>query len=110
MEGAYGRGEEDGLLSGSERQSAFHRRPKFKTMHNKGVVLTQHERIYKYLERFGSITPLDAFRDLGITKLATRISEMKKSGIQFDQERMMTLNRFGEKVWYMKYRLKGDSE
>ena len=39
--------------------------------------MTQSERILKYINDFGSITPMQAFGDLGITKLATRISEMR---------------------------------
>jgi len=68
--------------------------------------MKQSERILDYLNKFGSITPLDAFRDLGITKLATRVSEMKKEGIEFEQEYIKTKNRFQEDVCYMKYRLK----
>ena len=41
---------------------------------------TQYESIYFYIKVHGSITPMKAFRDLGITKLATRISEMTRSG------------------------------
>ena len=41
---------------------------------------TQYEQIYFYIKAHGSITPIKAFRDLGITKLATRISEMTRSG------------------------------
>jgi hypothetical protein len=36
--------------------------------------MNQYERIDKYLDDFGSISPMEAFHDLGITKLATRIS------------------------------------
>ena len=32
--------------------------------------MNQHERIDHYLDQFGSISPLEAFRDLGITKLS----------------------------------------
>lgn len=67
--------------------------------------MTQCDRIIDYLKRFGSITPLDAFRDLGITKLATRISEMRKSGMTFNQEYEKAKNRFGETVYYMRYYL-----
>ena len=41
---------------------------------------TQIERIEEYINEYGSITPMDAFMDLGITKLATRISTMIRSG------------------------------
>lgn len=73
--------------------------------------MTQCERIVEYIKMFGSISPLEAFRDLGITKLATRISEMRKTGMVFDQEYMKSKNRFGEDVYFMRYYLpKGDKE
>jgi hypothetical protein len=57
-----------------------------------------------YIFDFGSISPMEAFNDLGITKLATRISEMKMLGIQFDQAFESRENRFGKSVRYMRYR------
>ena len=45
--------------------------------------VTQRQLILKYIEDFGSITPMEAIFDLGITKLATRVSEMRRDGIQF---------------------------
>lgn len=63
----------------------------------------QSQRIINYIDRFGSITPMEAFTDLGITKLATRISEMRKEGIEFKKERITAKNRFGEEVGFMKY-------
>lgn len=41
---------------------------------------TQYDKIYNHIKRFGSITPKEAFFELGITKLSTRISEMVRSG------------------------------
>lgn len=35
----------------------------------------QHERILRFLDENGSITPMEAFSELGITKLSTRIGE-----------------------------------
>lgn len=73
--------------------------------------MTQCDRIVEYIKTFGSISPLEAFRDLGITKLATRISEMRKDGQVFDQEYMKSKNRFGETVYFMRYYLpKGDKK
>lgn len=57
-----------------------------------------------YIFDYGSISPMEAFNDLGITKLATRISEMRVIGIQFDQAFEGRENRFGKKVKYMRYR------
>lgn len=74
--------------------------------------MTQCERIVEYMQMFGSISPLEAFRDLGITKLATRISEMRKTGMTFEQEYVKSKNRFGEDVYFMRYYLpkKGDKQ
>ena len=41
---------------------------------------TQYDKVYRYVKRNGSITPMEAFQHLGITKLATRISEMTANG------------------------------
>ena len=65
--------------------------------------MNQRERIIDYLDKFGSITPMEAFSDLGITKLATRISEMRAEGIEFNQELQKGKNRYGEVTHYMKY-------
>ena len=65
--------------------------------------MTQYERILGYINEFGSISPMEAFNDLGITKLSTRISEMRADGIEFNQTWETRKNRFGEKVRYMRY-------
>lgn len=68
--------------------------------------MTQREQIIDYLHQFGSITPMEAFADLGITKLATRISEMRRDGKEFKIESVKSTNRFGKTVRYAKYSLK----
>lgn len=66
--------------------------------------MTQEERVVKYVEEFGSITPFDAFRDLGVTKLATVVSRLiHKYGYTVKKEKVHITNRYGEKIWYMKY-------
>lgn len=70
--------------------------------------MNQHEKILKYMNDFGSISPMEAFADLGITKLATRISEMRKDGIDFGQRMEFGKNRYGERVHYMRYWKEGD--
>ena len=73
--------------------------------------VTQKQKVIQYIERFGSITPMEAFADLGITKLATRISEMRKSGMEFKIEMVQGKNRFQEPVRYAKYSFpEGDNE
>lgn len=65
--------------------------------------MTQREAIINYITEFGSITPMEAFADLGITKLATRISEMRKDGMQFKIETVKSKNRYGKSVCFAKY-------
>lgn len=72
--------------------------------------MNQYERIMMYMKDFGSISPMEAFKDLGITKLATRISEMRADGMEFDQRMESAKNRYGDKVQYMRYFLKGEMD
>ena len=69
---------------------------------------TQKQQIAEYINTFGSITPMQAFGDLGITKLATRVSEMKKVGYTFKQTQICTYNRYGKPVRFMKYEWKDE--
>ena len=66
--------------------------------------MTQGERILKYIDEKGSITPMEAFSELGVTKLATRISELRRGGEKIEKRYVTATNRFGEKVHYMEYR------
>lgn len=66
--------------------------------------------IIEYIREFGSITPMDAFRDLGVTKLATRISEMRSAGIEFDDKYETSKNRFGKSVTYKRYWLHAEQD
>ena len=67
--------------------------------------MTQKERIIDYIKQFGSITSLDAYKDLGITQLGARIDGLKKDGYRFKTEWESGKNRFGEKTDYKRYYL-----
>jgi hypothetical protein len=56
---------------------------------------------------FGSITTYDAFKDIGCTKLTTRISELRKEGYLIIGTAETSTNRYGEKVTYNRYRMGG---
>ena len=68
--------------------------------------MTQQERIIEYITEFGSISPLEAFRDLGCMRLAAQIFELEKKGYTFDHIMQTGTNRFGEKIHYMRYSFK----
>lgn len=66
--------------------------------------MTQKRAIIQYIDDFGSITPMEAFADLGITKLATRISELRKEdGMDFKIEMEKGKNRYGKPTRYARY-------
>lgn len=67
--------------------------------------MNQRDHIYEYIEKNGSITPMEAFSTLGITKLATRVSEMREAGTDIVGEWESTKNRYGKTVRYMRYRI-----
>lgn len=56
------------------------------------------------MDDFGSISTLEAFRDLGITRLAARIYELIDGGMPISKTPETKLNRYGEKVTYMRYK------
>lgn len=73
--------------------------------------MNQREQILDYLKRFKTITPMQAYGDLGITKLSTRISEMRRrDGIEFNIEMVKGKNRLGKPTRYAKYSLKTEEQ
>lgn len=64
---------------------------------------TQCDRIELYIKTFGSITQLEAIRDLGVMRLASRISEMKKSGMLISSKMETGRNRYGEEIHFKRY-------
>ena len=67
--------------------------------------MSQCEKIIRYMKDFGSITTMQAFQDLGITRLSGRIYDLKALGYQIRTETVAGRNRYGEKVHYFKYSL-----
>ena len=67
---------------------------------------TQNERVLDYIERFGGITHLDAERDLGVMRLASRISDLKRMGYPITSKFVSVKNRFGEKCHIKRYMMK----
>lgn len=67
--------------------------------------VTQCQRILDYMEQFGSISTLEAFRDLGVARLASRIRDLKDMGYKIKSETKSAKNRFGEKTHFKVYSL-----
>ena len=73
--------------------------------------MTQKELVLQYIADFGSITPMEAFSDLGITKLATVVSNLRlKDGKQFKIQMEKGKNRYGKPTRYARYSFPDESE
>ena len=67
--------------------------------------MNQCELILRYILLHGSITPAEAYENLGIMRLGARIHELKKQGYNTITERETKNNRYGNKVTYARYRI-----
>ena len=65
--------------------------------------MTQREMILKYIHDFGHITSWQAYIDLGVTQLGSRIFELKEQGYIFRKENVKKPNRYGKAVTFSKY-------
>lgn len=72
------------------------------------VYLTPHEmRIYKYMQKHGSITGIESARNLGILDYRKRISDMLSKGVIIVKDWETGENRNGEPVRFKRYYLVG---
>lgn len=76
-------------------------------MTQKEQKITQKEQIIDYLERNGSITPLQAEKELGIMRLASRIWDIQNSGYIVERRIVKGINRVGKVTKYAQYYLPG---
>ncbi len=67
--------------------------------------VTQAKLILEYLDEFGSITPLEAIRDIGCYRLSARISDIKKMGIPIETDIVNVKNRRGKYSRIARYSL-----
>ena len=67
--------------------------------------LTQKQKILRHLQEVGAITPVQAFFDYSIMRLATRIFELKEDGYDIETIMLKSENKFGEPVRYAQYKL-----
>ena len=78
-------------------------------MTNPFLIGTQKAAILDYMHTHGGITPMDAFGSLGITKLSTRIGEMKNEGVEIKTETVQGHNRAGKPTHYCRYTLREEA-
>jgi len=71
--------------------------------------MSQADRVLSYLESGNTITTLDAFKELGITRLGARIFELRQQGHPVQSNRLTVTNRFGEDCSISEYYIGGQS-
>lgn len=67
--------------------------------------MTQCERIIRHLQDYGSITSLEAMKEYGIMRLASRINDLKNRGYKIISITEKSKNRYGEPTCYSVYML-----
>lgn len=65
----------------------------------------QTERVLEYMRKHGSITQRQADRKLGVSRLPSRICELKKDGYIITGKMEPVKNRHGEKCYVKRYSL-----
>lgn len=68
---------------------------------------TQNERIIDYLENNGKITQISALNELGVMRLASRISDLRRLGYPIQSKTETVKNRFGETCYIKSYFIEG---
>ena len=65
--------------------------------------------ILDYIREFGSITPLEAIRDLGCYRLSARVHDLRKAGFNIVTTMIDVKNRYGGVSQIAKYTEEGEA-
>jgi hypothetical protein len=68
------------------------------------------QRVYDFMQEHGSITTLQANKELGETRLSARIYELKEKGVKIEYEWLNVKNRFKEARRVKKYFIAGGAK
>lgn len=71
----------------------------------KGEKMSQNQTVLNHMEKYGSITPRDAYELYGIMRLGARIDNLKHMGHKINSRLEYCENRFGDRVRYARYTL-----
>ena len=67
------------------------------------VKATQEQRVIEYIRETGSITQLEALQQLGVMRLASRISDLKRQGYAIRRDTVPIKTRYGN-TYIARYR------
>ena len=66
---------------------------------------SQNERVLAYIREYGGITQFEATTRLGVSRLASRIHNLRKSGYAITGKTVRFKNRWGETCSFKRYSL-----
>lgn len=66
---------------------------------------SQNDRIVRYMNEYGGITTMDAFMELGVTRLASRICEIRNEGYTVCGRSIKVPTRHGKTAIVTEYSL-----
>ena len=69
---------------------------------------TQCKRLLEYMANHDGVTQFEAISELGILRLASRISELKKYGCDIGSNFVKVTNRYGETCRVKRYYWRGE--
>jgi hypothetical protein len=72
--------------------------------------ITKKQMVLDYLRKHGDITPIEAWQEFDVMRLADLIFQAKKAGWQINTEPQYRTNRAGQNINYAKYVLVSDPE
>jgi len=71
--------------------------------------MNQEQRVLDYLEKHGSIDPLQAWLEVGVYRLSARIHRLRQQGYVITTTRKKVVNRWNESVKFAEYHYEGES-
>lgn len=69
-------------------------------------VTKQTDRVLQFMQEVGSISQIEALNELGVMRLASRISDLRKQGIDIIGKTEPVRNRYGETCYVKRYMLR----
>lgn len=70
---------------------------------------TQCNKVLDYMRQFGSITQMEAIRDIGCMRLASRINDLREQGYAIGRRMKTGKNRYGDNIYFAEYYLEEDN-
>ena len=65
----------------------------------------QTDLIFMHMKKYGSITHMEAEREYGVARLASRINDLRRQGVAIKSEIVTGKNRRDEATHYARYSL-----